>query len=233
MTAELILTSPAFVNPLKERELDLRGNKIAQIENLGATEDQYDVLDFSDNDITRLDGFPLLNRLSTILLNNNRLTSIATGLGTKISALETLMLTGNRIENLSDLDPLGEFKRLHNLSLLRNPVTKVKNYRLYVIRLVPSLRVLDFMKIKDKERLEAKKVFSAEVGKGGSQTKGTSNGSNALPASGIGLTEEQKQKLEQLISRATSTDEIQKYERILRSGKIPKNLEHIFSQPKE
>jgi len=38
LTAELIITSPAFVNTLKERELDLRGNKISQIENLGATE---------------------------------------------------------------------------------------------------------------------------------------------------------------------------------------------------
>jgi len=96
LTAELILTSPAFVNPLKERELDLRGNKISQIENLGATEDQYDVLDFSDNDITRLEGFPLLVRLSTILLNNNRIATIANGLGSKISNLENLILTNNR-----------------------------------------------------------------------------------------------------------------------------------------
>lgn len=36
------------------------------------------------------------------------------------------------------------------LSLLFNPVTKRQYYRLYVIHKVPSLRVLDFCKIKDK-----------------------------------------------------------------------------------
>ncbi len=38
LTAELILSSSSYFNPIKERELDLRGNKIAVIENLGATQ---------------------------------------------------------------------------------------------------------------------------------------------------------------------------------------------------
>lgn len=41
------------------------------IENLGATLDQFDTIDFSDNDIRKLDGFPFLKRLSTLLLNHN------------------------------------------------------------------------------------------------------------------------------------------------------------------
>ena len=36
LTAELVASSPQFMNPLKERELDLRGNSIPAIENLGA-----------------------------------------------------------------------------------------------------------------------------------------------------------------------------------------------------
>jgi len=36
LTAELVAGSPQFMNPLKERELDLRGNSIPAIENLGA-----------------------------------------------------------------------------------------------------------------------------------------------------------------------------------------------------
>lgn len=40
LTADLIWKSPHFFNTIKERELDLRGNKIAVIENLGATEVQ-------------------------------------------------------------------------------------------------------------------------------------------------------------------------------------------------
>ncbi|KAG5459890.1 MAG: leucine-rich repeat-domain-containing protein, partial [Olpidium bornovanus] len=37
ITADLIQNSPSFINAVKDRELDLRGNKINQIENLGAT----------------------------------------------------------------------------------------------------------------------------------------------------------------------------------------------------
>jgi len=36
-------------------------------------QDQFDTVDFSDNDIRKLDGFPLLKRLKTMLLNNNRI----------------------------------------------------------------------------------------------------------------------------------------------------------------
>jgi len=225
LTAELIITSPAFVNTLKERELDLRGNKIAQIENLGATEDQYDVLDFSDNDITRLEGFPLLTRLSTLLLNNNRVTSIATGLGTKIPNLESLVLTGNRIENLADLDPLTEFKKLQNLSLLRNPVSKTKHYRLYVIFKIPSLRAFDFQKVKAKERAEAAKLFDNETG---AQLVSSISQMKSVPSTTTTttpLTEEQKQKIQEMIAKATSSEEIQRLDRALRSGKIPKSLE--------
>jgi len=224
LTAELIITSPAFVNTLKERELDLRGNKISQIENLGATEDQYDVLDFSDNDITRLDGFPLLNRLSTLLLSNNRISTVATGLGPKIPNLETLILTGNRVENLADLDPLSEFNKLQNLSLLKNPVTKQKHYRLYIIYKLPSIKILDFQKVKAKERVEAAKLFDSETG---AQLVSTISQIKAVPTTipMPQLTEEQKQKIQEMIGKATTSEEIQRLDRALRSGKVPKSLE--------
>ncbi len=38
----------AFINPVKERELDLRGLKIPLIENLGVTQDQFDSIDLCD-----------------------------------------------------------------------------------------------------------------------------------------------------------------------------------------
>lgn len=37
LTADLIEESPQYTNPLREREIDLRGNKLSVIENLGAT----------------------------------------------------------------------------------------------------------------------------------------------------------------------------------------------------
>ena len=38
------------------------------------------------------------------------------------------------------------------LSFLHNPVTSKPNYRLFVIHKFPQLRVLDFRKVKQKER---------------------------------------------------------------------------------
>jgi len=37
LTAELVAQSSSFINPLKQRELDLRGHQIPTIENLGVT----------------------------------------------------------------------------------------------------------------------------------------------------------------------------------------------------
>ncbi|KAI7731874.1 hypothetical protein M8C21_032238 [Ambrosia artemisiifolia] len=59
LTADLIWKSPHFFNALRERELDLRGNKIPVIENLGATEDQFDTIDLSDNEIERVEAAKL------------------------------------------------------------------------------------------------------------------------------------------------------------------------------
>lgn len=43
---------------------------------------------------------------------------------------------------------LSQFYVLIIFSLLRNPVTNKKHYRLYVISKIPQIRVLDFQKVK-------------------------------------------------------------------------------------
>ncbi len=42
-------------------------------------QNQFDSIDLSDNAITRLEGFPRLQRLKQLLLNNNRIARIAKG----------------------------------------------------------------------------------------------------------------------------------------------------------
>ena len=100
LTPDLIVGAAQYLNPCRDRELDLRGRwgremynvssiqfvcyinlspfsfpgyKIPLIENLGATLDQFDTVDFSDNEIRKVDNFPLLPRLKNLLLNNNRI----------------------------------------------------------------------------------------------------------------------------------------------------------------
>ena len=72
LSTDLILRSPQYMNACDEYEIDLRGNKIGAIENLGGTENQFDSIDLSDIDIVKLEGFPLLPRLKTLTLNHNR-----------------------------------------------------------------------------------------------------------------------------------------------------------------
>ncbi|XP_052144163.1 U2 small nuclear ribonucleoprotein A' [Oryza glaberrima] len=162
LTADLIWKSPHFFNAVKDRELDIRGNKILIIENLGATEDQFDTIDLSDNEIVKLENFPYLNRLGTLLVNNNRITRINPNLGEFLPKLHTLVLTNNRLTNLAEIDPLASLPKLQFLSLLDNTVTKQPDYRLYVIHKLKHLRLLDFKKVKQQERIAAAQKFHSK-----------------------------------------------------------------------
>nr|KJB43708.1 hypothetical protein B456_007G212800 [Gossypium raimondii] len=140
LTTDLIWKCPHFFNALKKRELDLRG-KIRYHRYL------------SDNEIVKLDNFPYLKRLGTLLINNNRVTRINPNIGEFLPSLHTLVLTNNRLVNLVKIDPLSSLPKLQFLSLLDNNITKRPNYRLYVIHKLKSLRVLDFKKVKAKKLL--------------------------------------------------------------------------------
>jgi len=232
LTADLIRGAPAYINPLKERELSLRGYKISKIENLGFTEDQYDVLDLSDNEILKLENFPLLQRLQAILLNNNRLCRISKGLGEFLPRLITLILTGNKITNLEDIDNLADLPRLTHLSLLNNPIAKQEHYRLYVIHKLPKLKVLDFAKVKPAERKEAEKKFGpSTVSTKQKENKMKSEAKTFVVGDGVpqtkkkGLAPEQRRKIMEAIKKATSLGEIERLEKILSSGKIPSDFD--------
>lgn len=65
---------------------------------------------------------------------------------------------------MSELDNLATFSQLKTLSLTDNPVTRRPNYRAYVIHKLPNLAVLDYRKIKPKEREAAEALFVSESG---------------------------------------------------------------------
>ncbi len=63
ITADLLLRSEKFLNPLQQREISLRGLKIPAIENLAVLQDQVDTIDLSDNEIKKLENLATMNRL--------------------------------------------------------------------------------------------------------------------------------------------------------------------------
>ncbi|XP_037553175.1 U2 small nuclear ribonucleoprotein A' [Nematolebias whitei] len=227
LSAELIEQAAQYTNPVRDRELDLRGYKIPVLENLGATLDQFDTIDFSDNEVRKLDGFPLLRRLKTILMNNNRICRIGENLEQALPGLRELVLTNNNIQDLGDLDPLASVKTLTLLSLLRNPVTNKKHYRLYVISKLPQLRVLDFQKVKLKERQEAEKMFK---GKRGAQlakdiSRRMKTFTPGVPVQSenrrTGPSQAEVEAIKSAISNASSLAEVERLKGMLQAGQIP------------
>ncbi|KAF8506903.1 L domain-like protein [Russula emetica] len=211
LTPELLAQASSALNPVKERQLDLRGYKIPAIENLGVTKDQHDAIDFTDNSLVALSNLPLLRRLHTLLLANNRISTIS----------PSLHLSG--------------FKYL---SLLGNPVTEKKWYREWLAWRLPGLRVLDFQRIRDKERQAAKGLFltpdgllnalattlSTTVSTGAA--KNVTMAEEPRPAMAPGkagrlLTKDEANKVREAITKATSVEEIRRLERSLKEGFLP------------
>ncbi|KAN0064339.1 U2 snRNP complex subunit [Thecaphora frezii] len=241
LTPELLARSNSYINTLKDRELDLRGLKIPAIENLGVTKDQNDTIDLTDNDIRFLGNFPLLQQLKTLHLGNNLVTRIDSRLAFTIPALSTLVLTNNSIQDLGEVANLAKLKSLEYLTLMGNPISREKNYREFVVWKCPSVRVLDFRRVRQQERGLAKQLMETSdgrpsalaasilrrrVGKAGATEDdeqhiskertfepGKLNGS-----SGRLLTVEERKAIEEAIENSESLDEIRRLEEKLRMG---------------
>lgn len=65
------------------------------------TQDQFDAMDFSDNEIKKLENFPRYKRLSSLLLCNNHVSKISEDLGTSLPNLSCLILTNNKVRPLA------------------------------------------------------------------------------------------------------------------------------------
>ncbi|EJD55378.1 L domain-like protein [Auricularia subglabra TFB-10046 SS5] len=238
LTVELLNASPSRMNAVKERELDLRGHKIPAIENLGTTKDQNDTIDFTDNALTSVSNLPLMKRLRTLLLSNNRISHISPSIHLSAPNLSTLVFTNNQIAELGDLEPLQHLRFLQYLSLLGNPVRERKWYREWLAFRIKSLRVLDYARIRDKERETAKAVFLTEDGlltalattlsctvttQSGKQTLAIDEPRQGLPTGKAGrlMSDEERARVKLAIANAATSEEVARLERTLKEGYMP------------
>ncbi|KAJ6501669.1 leucine-rich repeat-domain-containing protein [Mycena vitilis] len=238
LTPELLAQASSTLNPIKERQLDLRGYKIPAIENLGVTRDQHDAIDLTDNSIVTLGNLPLLKRLNTLLLANNKVSHISPSIHISVPNLTTLVLTNNQFTELGDLEPLKELRYLKYVSLMGNPVREKKWYREWLAWRLPGLRVLDFQRIRDKERQAAKALFltaenlptalattlSTTVSTQSSKAVITSDEPKLAPLMGKAgrlMSKEDAEKVKAAIAKATSMEEVRRLERSLREGYMP------------
>ncbi|EPQ27839.1 uncharacterized protein PFL1_04584 [Pseudozyma flocculosa PF-1] len=245
LTPELLARSNSYINSLKDRELDLRGLKIPAIENLGVTKDQNDTIDLTDNDIRYLGNFPLLQQLKTLHLANNLVARIDPRIAFTIPALQMLTLTNNSLQDLGEVASLAKLRSLEYLTLMGNPIAREKNYREFVVWKCPSVRVLDFRRVRQQERELAKQLMETSDGRPSAlaasilRRRAGKAGTAAAAAEAEGetvvkertfepgklngsagrlLTADERKAIEEAIENSESLDEIRRLEEKLRMG---------------
>ncbi|KAK8843958.1 hypothetical protein IAR55_006750 [Kwoniella newhampshirensis] len=246
LTPEFVSKAPSHLNPLKERELELRGLQIPVIENLASHQGTYDTLNLTDNSITVLGNIPLSPRLQAIHAAQNQITSISPSLPPNIPNLVTLVLTNNTITSLATLVPLETLTALRHLSLRGNPVTEQQHYREFVVWKVAkgNLHILDFERIKDSTRESARKLLTDPTTSlpnslahqlsipttssvpGAALSAISKAGKNAAATGGKGakgrlMTPDEKRRVVEALTRAQTAEEVRKLERMLADGLVP------------
>ena len=187
-----------------------------------------------------------MSRLNSIFASNNYISKVG-NLGEHLQSITVLVLTNNKIQDLTEINNIATLKKLEHLSLLDNPVMLKQNYRNYVIYKMPTLKSLDFQKILQTERENVTKYFKTAAGKGLLNTLSPDNisssydeesknealepnqESSTAPAATpqLTLTEEQKKLVRDAIQKAKSKDEIDLIEKHLKV--ISYNVDSMIS----
>lgn len=219
LTAQVISDAPIVLNCEGKLTLQLRNLQIPYIENLSTTQNRFSVIDLTNNEIIDLEGIPEnFTNLQTVLLGNNNITRISSELSGN-NHIESMSLINN---NLKQIDTnFSKFHKLHTLCLLNNPVCQLPNYRLFMIWLVPSLKVLDFARVRPSERARAEELFGVDRTDYNEVALSLLNKSVegekfSLPKHVVSkLSEQDRKELLQRLQKATSIDEIEQIESAL------------------
>lgn len=232
LTAQVIQDAPTIINPEGQLTIQLRNLKIPYLENLGITNDKFEVIDFTNNELIELGNIPpSFKKLGTLLLANNNITVINSFGSNDLVNLSSISLINNNVQSFADIKHLQNLKSLDNLALLNNPITSHEHYRLFVIWLLPSLKVLDFAKVKLRERKQVADLFGDSFTHPTSLAKSllgiasnnlliTSKEERQLDSTVKKLTEDDRIKLLHDLESADSIDEIERIESALKNGYI-------------
>jgi len=160
--------------------------------------------------------------------------SIQPSLANSIPNLTTLVLTANNFAELADLDVLASFRKLTHLVLMENPVTRKEHYRYWILWRCPSVRFLDYQKVKEAERQKAAELFgtvaepsalASKIMGVKSRTFDVPSTNGAAPSTGknyrVKLTDKERKKVEELIKNAKSLQDIIRLEKELNEGRVP------------
>ncbi|CEG45157.1 Protein phosphatase 1, regulatory subunit, and related proteins [Plasmopara halstedii] len=136
-------------------ELYMANKHIAKIVNFEAFIN-LEVLWINGNQLQELDGLENCFRLKQLYAQENCIRSLDGSSLPHLKFLQELRLHDNKLNDLQvTLKVLSRLSNLRDLDLFGNAIEEEKNYRLQVIRAIPSLNVLDRHVITLEERTRA------------------------------------------------------------------------------
>lgn len=96
-------------------------------------------------------NLPKLGKLKKLELSDNRISGGLDVLAEKLPNLTHLNLSGNKLKDISTLEPLKKLDHLKSLDLFNCEVTNLNDYRESVFKLLPQLTYLDGYDLDDRE----------------------------------------------------------------------------------
>ncbi|XP_058593241.1 acidic leucine-rich nuclear phosphoprotein 32 family member A isoform X1 [Neofelis nebulosa] len=147
-----LLASPAALElEVKELVLDNCRSIEGKIEGLTDEFEELEFLSTINVGLTSVANLPKLNKLKKLELSDNRISGGLEVLAEKCPNLTHLNLSGNKIKDLSTIEPLKKLENLKSLDLFNCEVTNLNDYRENVFKLLPQLTYLDGYDRDDKE----------------------------------------------------------------------------------
>jgi Leucine-rich repeat (LRR) protein len=154
--AELAVKNQKYVKNCTE--LYLAKRQINQLGNFEAFVN-LEVLWINDNAIEKLSQLDQCFRIKFLYAQNNQIRTLENSSVQFFKFLKELRLYNNKLQDLhTNLKILSTHNQyLEDLDLFGNPLAEEENYRLYVIKALPSLLVLDRHVVTEEERNKANK----------------------------------------------------------------------------
>ncbi|KAJ7994687.1 hypothetical protein DPEC_G00252080 [Dallia pectoralis] len=136
---------------VKELVLDNCRSNEGKIEGLTDEFEELEFLSTINVGLISVANLPKLNKLKKLELSDNRISGGLEVLAEKCPNLTHLNLSGNKIKDLSTIEPLKKLETLKSLDLFNCEVTNLNDYRDNVFKLLPQLTYLDGYDKDDKE----------------------------------------------------------------------------------
>eukprot|EP00063_Salmo_salar_P075553 XP_014050388.1 PREDICTED: acidic leucine-rich nuclear phosphoprotein 32 family member B-like isoform X4 [Salmo salar] len=137
--------------PVRELVLDNCSSNEGKIEGLTAEFVNLEFLSLINVGLISVSNLPKLEKLKKLELSDNRISGGLDVLAEKLPNLTHLNLSGNKLKDISTLEPLKKLDSLKSLDLFNCEVTNLNDYRESVFKLLPQLTYLDGYDVEDRE----------------------------------------------------------------------------------